>query len=263
MPTPLPGNYPGSNAILMSRVWPYLPPHDHFVSVFGGIGGEICAKPRYEEETLNELNADNINFFRVLRDHTDKLIDRLKWVLYSEVMFNEEVGLLQSGQGDSLRRAVAWAVVANQSRGYKDPTAPGKHTWLLSIKTNSNTRRWANLDKRLRKVADRFRNVQLRNQDWRQCIEETDDIGTLLSVAPPFIRPASHKMYKHSMTELEHETMLRRLRAVKGMAVVMTYPHPMYDGILHRWRAIKIWLTNRMSRRKTHTTKPYIVYMNW
>ena len=69
--------YPGGKGRGVDWILEKMPPHDTFVDVFGGSGAIIYNKPPSTNEVYNDANEDLVQFFQVLREHED---DLLEWI---------------------------------------------------------------------------------------------------------------------------------------------------------------------------------------
>ncbi|MCY7337676.1 MAG: DNA adenine methylase [Chamaesiphon sp.] len=56
---------------------PLLPPSQHFCDVFGGSAAVIINRPPSPVETYNDIHSEVVNFFRVLRDQKEPLIEAI------------------------------------------------------------------------------------------------------------------------------------------------------------------------------------------
>jgi DNA adenine methylase len=66
--------YHGAKHAFLNWILPKMPRHKIFVDVFGGAGNVVLNKTPAWLDVYNDLNSDVVNFFRVLRDHTDELV---------------------------------------------------------------------------------------------------------------------------------------------------------------------------------------------
>jgi len=82
-------NYFGSKFSLVNQLIPYFPEHNHFVDLFCGSLSVTLNKPISKIETANDINGEIINFFKVLRESPDRLIELLKLTPISRKEFNE------------------------------------------------------------------------------------------------------------------------------------------------------------------------------
>lgn len=67
MPRPV-FRYHGGKYRLARWIVEHLPPHDQYVEPFAGAASVLLAKSRARAETINDLDGEVVNVFRVLRD---------------------------------------------------------------------------------------------------------------------------------------------------------------------------------------------------
>ena len=81
-------NYFGGKSRLLDFILPLLDtPHKHYVEPFCGSASVFLNKRPSPIETISDLDARLINFFRVLREQPDELINRLDLTPYSRGEF--------------------------------------------------------------------------------------------------------------------------------------------------------------------------------
>lgn len=71
----------------------HFPPHRVYVEPFGGGAGVLLRKPRVYAEVYNDLNADVVNLFRLLRDErqAEQLIRALRMTPFARDEYEEAV----------------------------------------------------------------------------------------------------------------------------------------------------------------------------
>ncbi len=69
-----PFTYFGGKTSIAERIVALLPPHEHYVEPFAGSLSILLAKRPARMETVNDLDGDLMNFWRILRDRTDDLM---------------------------------------------------------------------------------------------------------------------------------------------------------------------------------------------
>ncbi|PZQ45669.1 MAG: DNA methyltransferase, partial [Phenylobacterium zucineum] len=66
--------YFGGKQRIADRIVDMFPPHGHYVEPFAGGLSVLFAKPPARLETVNDLDGDIVNFWRVLREQPEDLI---------------------------------------------------------------------------------------------------------------------------------------------------------------------------------------------
>ena len=61
-------HYPGSKKRLAPWIIGYMPPHHSYLETYFGGGAVLFEKDPSKIETVNDLDDDVVNFFRVIRD---------------------------------------------------------------------------------------------------------------------------------------------------------------------------------------------------
>jgi DNA adenine methylase len=82
----------------------------------------------------------------------------------------------------------------------------------------------------------------------RAICRKHDSPATLHYVDPPYLhvtrsranrRPDSGGVYRHELTDEEHEALLAGLKSLAGMVVVSGYPSELYDATLAHWARVE------------------------
>ena len=66
-------NYPGAKWGMAKEIVALMPPHHSYVEPFFGSGAVLFNKPPSPIETVNDIDGEIVNFFRVLRQRPDDL----------------------------------------------------------------------------------------------------------------------------------------------------------------------------------------------
>lgn len=91
--------YPGAKNRLTPWIIDYIPEHKVYVEPFAGSLAVLFAKERSHIETVNDINQDVVNFFRILRDQPEELKRLLQYTPYSR----KEYELAYEPAEDSVR----------------------------------------------------------------------------------------------------------------------------------------------------------------
>lgn len=79
--------YYGSKFRLAQWIIKHFPEHRHYVEPFGGAANVLLVKEPSRLETYNDLNKSLVNFFRVLRDRPDELVEKVRLTPYARDEF--------------------------------------------------------------------------------------------------------------------------------------------------------------------------------
>jgi DNA adenine methylase len=223
---------------------PLLPACNHYCEPFGGSAAVLLNRPPSPVETYNDLDGEVVNFFRVLRDQKDALIEAIGLTPFSR----EEFYLACQPCGPAvapLERARRFFVRARQVRtGLAQTASLGR--WANCKNTSRAgmsgvVSRWLGSVESLPEIAERLLRVQIENRPALEIIQLYDDRGTLFYCDPPYpheIR-GDAKAYGYEMTEDEHRLLAKKLARVQGKAAVSGYHCPLYDDLFARWRRIE------------------------
>lgn len=219
-------NYFGSKFTIADKLEPFFPDHIHWVDVFMGSMAVTLNKRPSKIETVNDLNGDIVNFFRVLRNEPDKLYTQIYMTPVSRQEFNES--WVMEGCSD-LERARRFYVRSRQSFNSMGAQAKNKGWHMAKTSSRSNmsevVSKWRNGIEKLGPVIDRILTIQIENKHFRDLIPAIDFPGALFYCDPPYIPEsrASKNDYKHEMTINEHTELAAMLHGIKGKCMISGY----------------------------------------
>jgi DNA adenine methylase len=229
-----PVRYVGGKWNLADWIIGFFPPHVHYCEPFCGGASVLFRKYPSEIETINDLDGEVVNFFRVLREQPDELIGALELTPYAR----EEVDLSNEPTADPLERARRFYVRAAMSRGGPQVHRPG---WRYITNSHGRAsrvvREWNDLG-RLEFAVNRLKAVQIEHDDALAVIRRFDTPQTLFYVDPPYVlssRAEGRQRYAHEMTDDQHREMAVVLRCVSGMVVLSGYRSELYDELFAGW----------------------------
>jgi DNA adenine methylase len=226
----------GGKWLLAPWIISHFPPHSVYVEPFGGAMSVLIRKPRSYAEIYNDLDADAVNLFQVLRsDGASALIEQLRLTPFARDEFDEAYQPAVDPV-ERARRLIIRSFMGFGSNG---------HSRVTGFRANSNrsgttpAHDWVNYPDALARIVDRLSGVTIENRDALACMRQHDGPETLHYVDPPYImasRSDAGADYAHEMTDDDHIALLAGLRDLSGMVVLSGYPHPLYDDALGDWR---------------------------
>lgn len=213
---------------------PLLPSCHHFCEPFSGSAAVLLNRNPSPVETYNDLDGEVVNFFRVLRDHKDTLIEKIGLTPFSR----EEFRLACSNSAsDPIERARRFYVRARQVRtGLAQKASVGR--WA-NCKNTSRAgmsgviSRWLGAVKALPDIADRLLRVQIENRPALELIKLYDSKGTLFYCDPPYIHSTrgDKNAYGHEMTDQHHRELAKVLNRVSGLVAISNYDCELMDEL--------------------------------
>lgn len=224
-------------------ILPYLPKDaKHFCDVFGGSAAILINREPAPVETYNDLDAELVNFFEMLRDYGEELIKKIALTPFSreELMKALEV----TPQLTKLERARRFYVRARQTRtGLAQTSSEGR--WAHCVLTSragmaGAVSRWLGAVEGLPEIVQRLQRVQIENVPATELIKRYDTKETLFYLDPPYVHESrgDSKAYRYEMTREDHVELADLIKKVKGRVVISGYRTEMYDDLYKNWLRI-------------------------
>lgn len=224
-------HYPGSKWRTADWIISHFPDHKTYCEPFFGSGAVLFSKPRSVIETINDLDRDVTNLFKVIRERPEELAYAIKFTPHSR----EEFYLSYEECEEELERARRFVVRLWQGRGGKTSHRTG---WRSMIEHNGPLpgKEWINFPDKIAAVAERLRGVQIENQCAMKVIERYNKKDVLFYADPPYLLSTrTTTSYKHEMTNGQHTQLLDTLENHKGFVVLSGYANKLYDTKLQHW----------------------------
>lgn len=249
----------------LSWLLPLLPPTQHYCEPFGGSAAVLLNRDPSPVETYNDLDGEVVNFFRVLRDDKERLIEAIGLTPFAR----EEFALaISSAAGDvsDLERARRFYVRARQVRtGLAQTASIGR--WANCLNTSragmsGAVSRWLGAVDDLPAIAERLLRVQIENDSAVAIIRRYDSVDTLFYCDPPYPHETrgDSKAYAHEMTDEQHQALSVVLNNVQAKVAVSTYRSSFTDTLYRGWHRVDA------GARTIHSVKKLrqeVVYCNY
>jgi len=223
---------------------PLLPSCHHYCEPFGGSAAVLLNRAPSPVETYNDLDGEVVNFFRLLRDQKEPLIEAIGLTPFSREEFYIACSDPSPDISD-LERARRFFVRARQVRtGLAQTASLGR--WANCKSTtragmSGVVSRWLGSVEALPEIAERLLRVQIENRPALEVIELYDAKDTLFYCDPPYPHQSrgDSNAYGYEMTDQEHRRFAEVLNAIKGRAAVSGYSCRLYDKLFAAWRRIE------------------------
>ena len=222
---------------------PLLPQTQHYCEPFGGSAAVLINRHPSPIETYNDIHGEVVNFFRVLREQKDELIEAIGLTPFSRAEFELALTPPATSLSD-LERARRFYVLARQVRtGLAQKASAGR--WAHCLLTSragmaGAVSRWLGAVEDLPAIAQRLLRVQIENAPAVEVIERYDSAETLYYCDPPYphaSRGDAHA-YANEMTNAQHRELAATLRKVKGKVAISGYQCELMKELYGGWRRI-------------------------
>lgn len=237
-----------------------FPDHRIYVEPYGGAASLLLQKQRVYAEIYNDLDADIVNLFRVMRDQGPELKEAIYLTPFSrkefELAYHYTEDDFEAARRTAIRAFMGFGSSAATrttygatSKGFRTKgNYNGEYgkpiTGFRSCSSRSGTtpaRDWKNYPDVLDKVIARLRGVTIECRDALEVMDQHDSPYTLHYCDPPYVKDTrylgqSTSEYRHEMSNEDHEEFCRFVRELEGHVVISGYDNPLYSDLLGDWR---------------------------
>jgi DNA adenine methylase len=273
----LPFGWLGSKATMLDVILPNIPEHKHYVEPFCGTAIVYLHKSPSRINTLNDIDENIVNFFRVLqdRDKTRELLRRLRYTPYAKSEYRKACLLLSSNRNlDDVTRA--WAFYVAQQMGMKGSYYADTNGQYFGY-TRKYTKppigypTFVSKVRRLMEIATKMRQCQILNDDGIDVMKRFDGEGVFMFVDPPYLSTtvrSKFKIYSTDYNDELHHRLIDFVQNAKSKIMLASYPNELYDQLLERgWIRIDktkcITAGHCMTNRKRLTRRTESLYLNY
>ena len=242
-------NYPGAKWGMAKEIVALIPPHRSYVEPFFGSGAVLFNKPPSAIETVNDIDGDIVNFFKVLREQPEKLAAFIAMTPYSRAVFDDA----HENRGSSdFERAYKFAIRSKMGHGFKTYQKTGFKIDVHARENSYAVNCWNRLPGDLLDAAGRLKSVQIENRPALELIQKFNYSNVLIYADPPYLlNTRGGKQYRYEMTEQDHLDLLDGLKQHKGSVILSGYPSDMYDHELSGWSRVYRKSYNQNAAQRT------------
>ncbi len=223
-----PFRWAGGKFYARNLIIPHIPPHAAYLEPFAGGGSIFFVKPKAAFNQLNDIDAELINTYRMIRDRPEELISFLHGEqaskerhAYYKNEFQPENDLARAGRWYYLNRTSYSGIMkkVNCYWGYGDKYSMRPENWPRNI----------------RRTSHKLQGVQITEHDFERAIEEAPD-GAFLFIDPPYWNADQDKFYEHSFTREDHVRLCAVLQEHRHrVKFLVTYDNSPEIRELYAW----------------------------
>lgn len=227
-------NWFGGKYMHAEFVLKHLPKSRTYVEVFGGSAVILLNRAPSKIEVYNDIYSEIVNFFKVLREQPQELINSIYLTPYSIEEYKKSYRTLQDGT--DLERARKFFCVVNQSFNASTSRQTG---WKISTEVSrarisEAVNRWLTKIPNLYRAVERLRTVQICNHDFRVIFEKFDSPNTLFYCDPPYMHHTrcNNDEYENELSPTDHQDLLHLCLHAKGKVAISGYSNEIYSDAL-------------------------------
>lgn len=241
---------------------PLLPETQHYCEPFGGSAAVLLNRKPSNVETYNDLDGELVNFFRVLREQKELLIEAIGLTPFSREEFEIAISPLTSEISD-FERARRFFVRARQVRtGLAQKASSGRwaHCKLTSRAGMAGAvSRWLGSVEGLSEIVQRLLRVQIEHDCAINVIKRYDSEDTLFYCDPPYPHDSrgDSQAYAHEMTDEQHKELANVLHNIQGKVAISGYECTLMNELYGDWKVIKA------PTKACHSTKGLRTELLW
>lgn len=246
--------YPGAKWRISDWIISHFPGHKVYCEPFFGSGAVFFNKAPAYIETINDIDGNIVNLFKVIRDNPEELSRLINATPFAR----DEFISCYEQSSDPIEQARRTLVRYHQSFGTSNSS---KNSWR-NVQTYGGPRTatmWNCLPGRIVDCCERLKDAQIENIDAIELIKRYDDEHTLIYCDPPYLRGLRKRnIYKYEVSDEYHERLLEALLNSKSMVVISGYDNDMYNKALASWHTEQKQTTAQMGLSRTEK-----IWMNY
>lgn len=239
--------YPGSKWRISDWIISFFPEHKVYLEPYFGSGAVFFNKSPSYIETINDLDGNIVNLFRVCREHPTELAAMLNMTPFSR----EEFIRCYDVSEDPIEQARRTVVRYHQSFGTSNST---KNSWR-NVQSYGGPRcatMWNDLPDIIVECCSRLKDAQIENTDALSLIQRYNHPDTLIYCDPPYIQSIRKKnMYAMEMTDKQHYELLEVIKESSAKVILSGYDSKIYNDELNGWYTAEKKTTAQMGLHRT------------
>ncbi len=219
-----PISYYGGKQRMAHNIIPLIPKHTVYVEPFAGGAAVFFMKPwpniknsNHYREVINDSSQALMNFYRVLQQNGEELINRLLVSPYSKQQYTESKDL-EIGD-DKIEAACRYFINTNQS--FANVINGG---WGKNIYGPNSAYKWANKIKDLDKYLERMVGVYIDSDDAINVIKNWDSPQTFFYCDPPY--PETNQGHYRGYRKEDFTRLIQTLDSCQGSFILSNYEQP-------------------------------------
>jgi len=230
--------YPGSKWRLADWIVSLMPPHKSYLEPFFGSGAVFFTKPPSRIETINDLDGEIVNLFRVIRDRSEELERIIALTPYSREEY--ETAWMQHNAGevtDPVELARLTLIRYWQTHGSRSYYKSGWKLDRAGREYAYAVRYWNSLPAWIAAAVERLKEAQIEQAPAVEVIRNFAHPEVLIYADPPYVLSTRKQpQYNVEMVDnARHIELLEALLDHPGPVMLSGYDNDLYNEMLPGW----------------------------
>ncbi len=248
--------YPGAKWSVADWIISLMPPHKSYLEPFFGSGAVFFSKPPSRIETINDMDGEIVNLFRVIRDQPEALERAVALTPYSRKEYDAAWVRHYAGDVtdpvklDRLTLIRYWQTHGSCSfykSGWKHDLAGREYAYAA--------RYWCCLPEWIAQSVGRLKEAQIENSPAVDLIVRFRNSQVLIYADPPYVLSTrKQRQYRVEMADdAQHVELLEALLAHPGPVMLSGYDNELYNDMLPGWAKVSHQARSEGGHYRTET----------
>lgn len=248
--------YPGSKWNLAKTIIALMPDHKSYLEPFFGSGAVLFSKSPSKIETINDMDDEIVNLFKVIRLYPDELKKVIELTPYARSEYNQAF-LIKSE--DPIERARLLLIKSLQSHGFRVTEKSGWKNDVQGREKSYCVSHWCEVSKIIDEVTQRLKQVQIEKMDAVELIQRFNYPNVFIYLDPPYVLSTrTRKQYRYEMTDKDHIKLLETILQSKAKVMISGYQSDLYEEYLNGWTKLTYNATAEKGLKRTE-----VIWMNY